>query len=200
MKNIVVILLLAFLVVGSFFFLRGLEQKFIDTETATSKQKIGQAFTVVARYYNHDNQLQYHLVSPQVTEFSGDYGTDFIKPQFESYNDTRLLVWQGQSDKAYLTSNKKLLTLTEHVDIVTSPLSEKPMRLKGAVMRYNAETQYITSDKPVVIDDSVVHQTANFLQFNTATQMIDAQNQVRANYRSLSTKKSSQNATTKTQK
>lgn len=185
MKNYFTIALLLVASIASYYLLKQLQKDLIDDSGDTLVKTVGTAYEVDARYFNANNQLQYKLRSPKISELSAQNGTHLSAPKLTVYDVGQIITWLGYADKAFLTGDKQHLTLTDNVKIIESPAGDKPIHIDGSIMYYDAKTRHVTSDKMVTIDDATVKQTSDYLLLDTVTRQLVVEKKVKANYHSL---------------
>ncbi len=182
MKNLMIIAILALLAIGSFFFLRGLQDELAPKVVEEKIQPIAVGYKVETRVYNEKNQLAYQVVSDKIIEYSKKHGTEFHQPLVWSWDSQQQLNWKGQSSEAFLTGNHELLTMKKNVEIVESPDSDKPIYLNGEEIFYNAKTSMLESQLPTKVDDGTSWQTSNKMQVNTKTEQVVVTGSVKARF------------------
>lgn len=184
MKNLVIIFILLLLVIGSFFFLRSLQEELVPKVVEEKIQPVATGYQVKTRVYNSKNQLSYELVSDKIVEFSNQHGTEFSQPLIWLWDDKQQLNWKGKSQEAFLTGNHELLTMKKAVEIIQFPESAKPTYLNGDEISYNAKTSILDSQLPVKVDDGTNRQTSDKIQANTKTKKLSAKGHIKAHYES----------------
>lgn len=182
MRTAVTIFCLLFLLTLSYWFLRG----FKDSDGVNKRDKqvenVFVAYGVNAKYYSTAGYLIYQMDSQEVTELSQDNGTIFTTPLVQSYNPEHTLEWQGSSDKAELSADKNNVLMTDNVRVLQSPNTDGQIELVGEELRYNAITNLIFSEQPVVISDGIFRQKSSRFSLNVKTDKIKFENGVEANY------------------
>ncbi len=182
MRNAVIIFTLLFFISLGYWFLRGFSDNGNLGEADEKVEKVFIAYDVKANYYSEQGHLLYQVDSKEVTEFSKDHGTVFTTPLVKSYSPERTLEWQGSSQTAELSADKDSVTLLDDVYILQSPNTDKQIQLTGQELRYNALTDMIFSNQPVMISDGLISQKSNDFSLNIKTDKIKFGNGVEANY------------------
>lgn len=182
MKNLITIIILSLLTIGSYLFLKSLTPKIVKKNDKKEKVIVATARGVTTRYFKQNNQLQYKLISPKVLEFSHHYGTELTSPDLAVFDDKMINIWQGNADIGILSSNKDHLLLKKNVNIVEMPLSNKPTLITGETMTYQAKKGLLTSELPVKINDGIIMQVSDNLTLDTKTKKLNATNKVKAVY------------------
>ncbi len=181
-KNLITIIALSLLTIGSYLFLKSVTPKTVIKESSREKKAVATAYGISTRYFNADNQLQYKLVSPKAIEYSNNYGTELVKPDLIVFNIERVAIWKGKADTGLISSNKDHLLLQNNVKIIETPFGNKPTYITGKIMSYQTKKSILTSDLPVQIDDGIVKQISNKLRLDTKTKKLNATNRVHAIY------------------
>ncbi len=189
MKNLITIIVLSLLTIGSYLFLKSLTPEIIKEDDNKKKEIVAIGHGVITRYYKQNNKLQYKLMSPKVLEFSHNYGTELISPDLAVFDDAMIRIWQGNSEIGILSSNRDNLLLKKNVKIVEMPRGNKPTHITGEVMNYQAKKSLLTSELPVKIDDGIVMQVSDKLKLNTQTKKLNATSRVKAIYNTDKNKK-----------
>lgn len=182
MKNLITIVVLFLLTIGSYLFLKSITPKAVKKINKKEKVVVATAYGVTTRYFKQNNKLQYKLISPKVIEYSNHYGTELTSPDLAVFDDEMINIWQGNADTGTLSGNKDQLLLQKNVKIVEMPFGDKPTYITGEIMNYQAKKNLLTSDLPVKIDDGIVMQLSNNLRLDTKTKELNATNRVKAIY------------------
>ncbi len=182
MRNSVAIAVLSAFVIGSYFLLRSMQKEFADAAVTDEKTVLATAYNVDVRYFDEKDKLQYSFTSPEITEYSHDYGMYFRSPEVLVVDKEAVPVWSGHANNAMLSQNKKKLTLKGDVHITQSPSSKAAMHIQGAEAYYDATTKMIISNSPVKINDGSIEQTSASLRLNTISRQLEAQKHVKVSY------------------
>lgn len=203
---------LAMLAVGSFWLLKTVESELEVSEAPMPTQPMVTAYGVFAQYYTPTHQLQYQLTSDEVIEYSNRYGTAFVSPRVLIYqpqtappsvsptssptsppavspaslSHSPVLAWQASAAKASLSGDKNTLQLQDNALIIRMPGTEDEITIKGQDMRYDADNERISSERPVVIRHRLGVKHADEFNVDLAQETLDFAGNVSAQYQPAS--------------
>lgn len=182
MRNAILIACLLFLTSLSYWYLQGFDDDSAASQDQESEENLFTAFNVEAKYYAAEGHLLYQIKSNEVSELAKKRGTLFTQPVIENYNPQHVVEWLGSSNQANLSADKNDVLMQDNVEVIQSPNNPNSMQLTGESLQYNAMTDRIFSQQPVLISDGIISQTSNRFSLNIKTDKITFNDGVEANY------------------
>lgn len=161
MRSVLIIALLAVLTGLSFVLMRSLQKELSPPAEDKHMTVIATAYGVRAKFFSKDNQLRYDFQSPEVTEFSQDGGTSFVKPHVKVFNAQHELSWLGRAENGHLSSNHDDLIFRRKIWMTAFPNTPKSIDVRSEELAYSVPEQQLQSHQSVSITGQGFAQQAD---------------------------------------
>lgn len=187
MRSVLIIVVLAVLTGLSFLLMRSLQDELAPPIADKTVKPIATAYGVTAKLFGKDNQLQYHVQSPEVTEYSQQGGTAFVQPVAKVYDEKQTLTWSGRADKGRLSGDHDSLVFRENTHVTAFPNSGNTVDIHSEELAYSATEQTLGSDHVVRVIGQGGQQTADAYVAYLPSKQIEFIGNVKASYQPQTT-------------